>query len=152
MERKRVFNLIYSMTIPFIIINAVIFTWQLSRSAQETNDVMARICFSFVLIGGFVLLVALLIHFIIFLRNRNKIRDAKPRDRLIPSIRHSISLRRQNRIPKTGKLRAEDQSQISYNRFGTYNRSLDVSSQVFPIIIENVTAVTTWNLCLHTNF
>ncbi len=137
MERKRIFNLIYSLAIPFITINIAIFTWQLSRQAMDTNNRMARICFSFALVGGFILLIVLIIHLIFFLRNKIRYREENVGNRLIPSIRHNISLRRQNSIPKTGRLRIEDQGQIGYNRFGSYNRNLDVSSQVFPIIIDN---------------
>lgn len=136
LERNRVFNTLYWTTIPFILINAFIFVWQLSRIYPETNDRMAHICFSLMIIGSFILVVTLLIQFIIFVRRKIRSREVHPRDRLIPSIRHSISITKQKSIPKAGKLRMEDQRQRFYNRFGSYEKELQLSSQAFPVSMD----------------
>jgi len=68
---------------------------------------MVRICFSFILIGSFVLLVTLLIQFIVFIRNRTINWKIAPRDRLFIGIRHSVSLKKQQDVLEVSKPRTD---------------------------------------------
>jgi hypothetical protein len=136
-KRRKIFAAVYIILGLFVISNFIAYIaiprytfidWEYVYTPELANSFIIPVAGGL----GAILFVAI-INAIVYYRNASKF----PEDGLMPSIRHSISIRRQKRIKKTGKLSAENKGQIVYNRFGTYERALHVTSQLFPIIIEN---------------